>query len=265
MWRTPEELVTIGFAQSRVVMMNEFHNGYLRCVRTREIGQRVLPSAHKVGVRHLAMEALRFQFAEEANRTRNVPEVKQGYLAQPEMRALIQTALDLGWTLIPYEADFDKMPAELVQKEQKDMMSQEVTNWREEAQAKNIIHALQLLAADAKLLVWCGNGHHTKEIFHAQKIFRDDKIFPKPENEPDWTPMGYLFKEISGIDPFTIHQEVTIKPHLPENLLDACKADLEALGGTAGFLKEEIPYPSLNRFIAHNGDASVFSTNNVME
>ena len=77
--------------------------------------------------------------------------------------------------------------------------------------------------------------------------------------------LGYLFKEISGIDPFTIHQEVTFKPHLPENLLDACKADLDAFGGTAGFLKNEIPHPSLNRFVAHNGDASVFSTNNVME
>ena len=234
MWRTPEELVTIGFAKARVVMMNEFHNGYLRCIRTREIGQRVLPIAHEAGVRHFAMEALRPQFAEEANQTRNVPEAKQGYLAQPEMRTLIQTALALGWTLISYEADFDKMPAEVAQK---DMMSQDVTNWREEAQAQNIIHALQLLPVDAKLLIWCGNGHHTKEIFHEKKISRDGKFVPKPENEPDWTPMGYLFKQISGIEPFTIHQRVLIKLFLSENLLDACKTDLEVFGRTAGFLK----------------------------
>ena len=110
MWRTSEELVTIGFSQARVVMMNEFHNGDLRCVWTRETGKRVLPIAQQAGVRHFAEEALYPQFAEEANRTRTIPVVKRGYLSQPEMRALIQTALDLGLTLIPYEADFDKLP-----------------------------------------------------------------------------------------------------------------------------------------------------------
>ncbi len=262
MWRTPEELVTIGFAQVRVVMMNEFHNGYLRCVRTREIGRRILPIAHQAGVRFLAMEALHREFAEEANYTRQVPEVKQGYLAQPEMRALIQTALNLGWTLIPYEADFDKIPPELAQKE---MMNQEVTNWREEVQARNIISALQTLPFDTKLLVWCGNGHHTKELLLVQKIFRDGKFFPKPENEPDWTPMGYLFKQMSGVDPFTIHQEVLITPHLPLDLLKECKTDIEAFGGTVGFLKKGIPHPSLSSFATHSGDAFVVSTDNVME
>ncbi len=145
------------------------------------------------------------------------------------------------------------------------MMSQEMTNWREEAQAKNIIHALQLLPTDAKLLVWCGNRHYTKELLHEQWVFREGKFFPEPENEPDWIPMGYLFKKMSGIDPFTIHQEVLIKPHLPENLLNACKADLEAFGGTAGFLTDEIPHASLSRFVAHNADASVFSIDNVVE
>jgi hypothetical protein len=41
-----------------------------------------------------------------------VPEVPAdyGYLAQPDMRALMQAALDLGWTLVPYEADFSLQP-----------------------------------------------------------------------------------------------------------------------------------------------------------
>ena len=122
------------------------------------------------------------------------------------------------------------------------MRNQEVTNLREEHQAKNINYALQLLPPDAKLLVWCGNGHHTKEPLHAQKVYRDGKFFPKPENEPDWTSMGYLFKQVSGINPFTIHQKVLIEPMLPKNLLDACKADLEAFREVAGFLKEEITH-----------------------
>jgi hypothetical protein len=62
-WRSPEELVELGLARSRVVMMNEHHNGLKRSVRTRVIGKRVLPTAHAAGVRHLAMEALTPKFA----------------------------------------------------------------------------------------------------------------------------------------------------------------------------------------------------------
>lgn len=58
-WLTPEELMQAGLSRSRVVIMNEAHDGLLRCRRTREIGIRVLRAAHEVGVRDLAMEALR--------------------------------------------------------------------------------------------------------------------------------------------------------------------------------------------------------------
>jgi transposase len=57
-WRTPEALVTIGFERSRVVMTKEARRGLTRCVRTREISQRILPTAHAAGARGLAMEAL---------------------------------------------------------------------------------------------------------------------------------------------------------------------------------------------------------------
>src|SRR6266852_3156426 len=101
-WRTPEELVEIGFSRARVVMMNEAHSGDERCVRTREIGRRILSAVHGRGVQHLAMEARIVPFVEEENRTRQSPEVPAdyGYLAQPDMKALMQAALDLGWTLV---------------------------------------------------------------------------------------------------------------------------------------------------------------------
>ncbi len=95
-------------------MMNEAHDGLRRCVRTREVGRRVIPAAHRAGVRHLAMEALSSSFADEANRTRVVPRAEtDGYLSQPEMRDLIKAALDCGWTLLPYEADLSKRPRHL--------------------------------------------------------------------------------------------------------------------------------------------------------
>ena len=51
-WRTPQELVQEGFGRGRVVMLNEAHHGLKRCVRTRELGRQILPSAHAMGVRH---------------------------------------------------------------------------------------------------------------------------------------------------------------------------------------------------------------------
>jgi hypothetical protein len=127
--RTPEELLAIGFGRSRIVMMNEAHNRMKRCVRTREIGRRVLPVAHEAGVRHLAMEAL-----------------YGPYLGQPDMQALIDAAEELGWRLIPYEVD--------------QLMS---SNEREEGQARNLAAALAQLPPETPILVWCGIGHLWKE------------------------------------------------------------------------------------------------------
>lgn len=56
--RSPEELARIGFDRSRVMIVNECHDGDRHCPRTRAIGRRLLPIAHEAGVRHLAMEAL---------------------------------------------------------------------------------------------------------------------------------------------------------------------------------------------------------------
>src|SRR5512138_3435793 len=105
-WRSPEEIVEIAFQRAPIVMMNEAHDGWRRCIRTRQIGKRILPVAHQAGVRHLAMEALYIpSMAEQWNVTRHVSKDVTGYPSQPEMREFIQAALDLGWTLISYEAD----------------------------------------------------------------------------------------------------------------------------------------------------------------
>src|SRR5262249_45232305 len=99
-WRSPEELVRIGFERARGVMLNEAHDDLLRCVRRRRVGRDVLPVAHAAGVRHLAMEALYRPFAAEANASRTLPDVAEGYLAQEDLRALMASALELEWTLI---------------------------------------------------------------------------------------------------------------------------------------------------------------------
>lgn len=227
-WRSVEELVEIGFQHSRVVMMNEAHAGELRCVRTRVIGRRILPTAYKMGACYLAMEALWPEITEEANRIRQLPDVSdEGYLSQPEMRSFIQAALDIGYILIAYEADFRLEPPGLSFRRQ--------NNWREEMQARNFITALQTFGEDAKMLVWCGNSHHAKALVPV----RDD------EPDEEWALMGYQFRTLSGIDPFVIEQTWMVHwPDMPvrnQEWLQEITPVLTSYGGTAGFLKEEAP------------------------
>ena len=88
-WMTPSEIASYGFARSPVVMMNEAHNGMSRCARTRRIGREILPAAHAAGCRTLAMEAIP-NLGEGPSLLTSPPEV--GYLAQPEMRELVEGA-----------------------------------------------------------------------------------------------------------------------------------------------------------------------------
>jgi hypothetical protein len=258
-WFTPAELVEIGFSRCRVVMMNEAHNGWLRCPRTRVVGRQILPTAHRMGARHLAMEALDPWIVDYANHNREQPPIRDGYLGQPEMRELIQAALDLGWTLIAYEADWRPQPAGL------DHLA--LTNWREEVQARNLITALAALPGDARMLVWCGNSHLSKTALDDYIEMRPDgtKVHVGPR-DPHWTPMGYLFARLGGGDFFALDQTVTVNihPERPSQLDPALAAKLESLGGTAGFLAGDQP-PEVGVSYADRGmDAFVFSIENDM-
>lgn len=211
-WRSPEELVEIGYAWSRVVMMNELHNGLTRSPRTRRIGRQILPTAHAAGVRHLAMEALTPEFARAANETRLLPDWP-GYLGQPEMRELMAAALDLSWTLVPYEAQLEG--------------STEPGDWarinlREEEQARNLVSALEVI--EGKLLVWCGNSHLSRY------------------GAGEWQPMGLRFAELAGFEAFALDQTQGIGDNehgVARRLADAYREELVARGGTAGFLAED--------------------------
>ncbi len=242
-WCSVEELVRWGFAHAPVVMANEAHSGMERCVRTRDVGVRMIRAAHAAGVRRLAMEALPWPAEGVAGPIRAIPPADGGYLAQPDMRGLIGAALELGWSLWAYEAVFevtaDTDPAEL--------LTMEFTNWREREQAANLC---QLTAADPAepLLVWCGNGH-------ASKLQTND-----------WIPMGWHFRAMSGTDPFVIDQTVTVafenrpQPWVPE-LLAGLGETLAAHGGTAGILQDQAPAPLDGRDFV---DAVVVSTENAL-
>ncbi|GCE24076.1 hypothetical protein [Dictyobacter kobayashii] len=273
-WHTPEEILEIGFSRSPIVMINEAHHGALRCVRTRQVGVQLLPTAQRLGVRYLAMEMLFPAYAEEANRTRTLPDldalrsVEQAkpehqawmeqfmqrheiladadYLAQPEMREFIQSALDLDFTLIAYEADLTALPAQL--------SGEQETNWREEAQAQNLFNAFQELPMDARLLVWSGNHHLTKNIMRG----------PNP-----WLPMGYQFKKLSHRNAFAIDQVQTVKFPFPDSFRDKLRrtyiSQLPAGSSTMGVLTSDLPMLLRQQLGSSGVNAFLFSSLNELE
>jgi hypothetical protein len=242
-WCPVEDLVRWAFAHAPVVMANEAHNGLAHCVRTREVGVRMVRAAHEAGVRRLAMEALPHRRGEPQGSILAMPPDREGYLAQPDMQRLIGAALDLGWTLWAYEAVIDITP----ETDQEHLRSMEFTNWREREQAANLGRLLDAGPSEP-LLVWCGNGHATKE-----------------ECE-EWIPMGWHFRAMSGVDPFVIDQTVTVdfsgepRPWVRE-LLESLAGTLADYGGTAGILRDQAP-PPLDVYTGV--DALVVSTDNEM-
>jgi hypothetical protein len=242
-WCSVEELIGWGFAHAPVVMANEAHNGLARCIRTREMGVRMIRAAHEAGVRRLAMEALPWPAQDTPGPISAIPPVQGGYLAQPDMRRLITAALELGWSLWAYEAVFEAAagtdPAET--------RSMEFTNWRDREQARNLCRVRAGAPAEP-LLVWCGNGHAYKETTQ------------------QWVPMGWHFRDMSGTDPFVIDQTVSVsfdgrsQPWV-RALLATLGQTLAAHGGTAGILIDHAPAPLNSR---PGVDAVVVSTDNTL-
>jgi hypothetical protein len=242
-WCSVEELIGWGFAHAPVVMANEAHNGLARCIRTREVGIRMIRAAHEAGVRRLAMEALPWPAQDTPGPIAAIPPVPGGYLAQPDMRRLVTAALELGWSLWAYEAVFEPAagtdPAE--------MLTMEFTNWRDREQARNLCRVRAAAPAEP-LLVWCGNGHACKEA------------------TSEWVPMGWHFRAMSGTDPFVIDQTVTVafdsqSQLWVQELLATLGQTLAAHGGTAGILRDHAP-ASLNSW--PGVDAVVVSTDNMV-
>lgn len=240
-WLLPADIVGEAFDRADVVIMNEGHSGLTRCARTRRVGRSVLPAAHAHGCRYLAMEALPNAARGFALR-RTPPSPSFGYLAQPEMVEFVDAALELGWTLVAYEAQIDMERVRSGRPETIDDV-----NDRERQQAEHLVAAKSALGADAKMLVWCGNGHGLKHRLQ------------------DWVPMGVRFAELAGRDAFSIDQLATVsfgeghRPQVP--VTPELAAVLDALGGTAGYTGDAVPdgYPAPRGY-----DALILSTDNAM-
>jgi hypothetical protein len=234
-WLTPEQLCREGFRRSRVVMMNvmnEAQSGGRRCIRNRLIGQRILPVAWAGGARVLAMEALGPPDGEPPD-----PSV----LAQPDMAQLVAEARRLGFRLAGYDADGKAVPVRLRTK----MKSPLYSNWRDGVQAANLAALLGGLAADAKLLVWATNLHHSKVRFMA------------------YQPTGWRFRNQTGVDPFVLDQTVTVtfvERRTASPVLTWAQGELRRREGNAGYIWHD----GLPRLSA-GSDAWLLSLDNRLE
>jgi hypothetical protein len=242
-------LLEHGLDRSRLVLMNEAHHGWTHCPRTRAVGLSLLPTAHRLGVRHLAMEALVPPVAERANATRRLEEGAFGYLGQPDLRALVNAALGLGWMLHAYEAVTSAAPFA-------DWSTQESINWREDQQARNLGAVVSGLAPTARFLVWCGGGHLLRKPY---------EVALRADEPGIWIPMGSLVEGYGGVEPFAIDQNLTVAFGGNERpWLDPYREILRARGGTAGFLAEDLPEDIAEYGDARAADAYVLSLDNAM-
>ncbi len=225
-------------------MVNEGHDDFRRCTRTRDIGVRMIAPAHAAGVRHLAVEALTPDFAAAANRERRLGP-GSGHLAQSDLRALMMTALEHDWSLIAYEIDVAvRIPGRLPS-----------LNERDEQQALNLAAAFSRIASHSKMLVWCGWTHHFKRSIRSY--------------EGAYEPMGSRFLRAARITPFCIDQTVTIQLNAPDRESPIARRHRRVLGrfgGTAGFLLGGTGLPLTPvRWVYRGVDAVIYSLHNELE
>ena len=163
----------------RVLMLNEEH----RSSRERAFANELLEPLRKAGFTHLSLETIGGDL--DALNERKYPLIGNGvYTQDPILGDLVRRAAEMGMGIVAYEADMRQAP------QGQDSMGMAVTNWRERQQAENLAAFLEE-NPEARLIVWSGR-HHMSE--------REEE----GAAGESWTPMGGIFREITGIDPLTV-------------------------------------------------------------
>jgi hypothetical protein len=131
----------------------------------------LLAELHARGFRYFAAEALSER--DTALNARGYPVPRSGpYLTEPVFGDVVRTALGLGYEVVPYES---RIPDED----------------RDKVQATNLVRRILDRNPDARILVYAG-WNHIDESGVLQ----------------GYPPMGTRFREMTGIDPFTVDQTV---------------------------------------------------------
>lgn len=147
----------------QVVMINEQH----WMPNHRYLGNSFLQFFYDQGFRYLAVETL-FENADTLNQRKYPIQTTGVYSVEPQYGNMLRNAMQMGFTLVPYE-------------------NTDRSKNREVGQAENIISQTISQDSTAKVLVWAGVSH----------IYKN-------KGSRMW--MAYHFKELTGIDPLCINQ-----------------------------------------------------------
>jgi len=157
-------LIVTEARKTRLVMVDEGHNVPLHRTLTIEL----LRTLRREGYNYFAAEMLSAPVHLGAD---GYPDRQSGVYAQEPLAAdMIRTAIDLGYKLVAYEADFDPSAGR---------------NWRDQGQAEKLAAVLKH-DPKAKILVHTGPGHLDEDEGH------------------NW--MGAIVQRLSGVNPLTIDQ-----------------------------------------------------------
>lgn len=173
------ELIVKRAEKEQIIIINEAHNVPYHRIFIASI----LKGLYEKGFRYYGAETL--DFADSTINQRGSPLLNSGYyVVEPQFGNLIREALNLGFTLFAYEA---RTPESFSNPKQ-----------REIEQAKNI---QQILKKDpsAKILIHAGYDH-----------IREDSLGGLWEKA-----MALRLRELTGINPFTINQEVLTERAIP--------------------------------------------------
>lgn len=252
-WLSAEELVRAAFQRARVTMINEWRDGLRGSPRHLEIGRRILPAAHFMGVRHVALHALTPAQAADANRERSLPDHAEGLLGQEETRTFVHTALELGWTVWGFGPDPERLAAERARGEEWAELA-----WRVREESRTVDAMMERLDPDAKLLVWFANTNLLWWGPHWEAGIPDPPDQPVPE-----------FANLTPEEAFVIDQTAAVPhPDHPESqewcerFIAGLRPILESFGGSAGILREDAGDPLR---LSPGGDAFLLSTDNAVE
>jgi len=170
----------------QVIFINEAHHVPLH----RAFSIRLLKMLYDKGFRYFAAETL-IELDKELNRRKYpLQQITGGYTDEPVYGDLVRQALKSGFKVIPYE---HFVPCNAF-----DDTTKNCQNQRERGQAQNLNDRILVADPTAKIFVHAGYGHISEK------------------GGDQWIPMAKYFKEITGIDPFTIDQVLMTEHGSPE-------------------------------------------------
>lgn len=219
-------------ARHRAVFLNEAHHVPQHRAFTLQLLQRL----YAAGYRWLGVEAV--SAADTGLAARGYPVRATGlYTDEPVMGDLVRTALRMGFRVVSYDV------TEAVAPRQDDPYF--APNERERLQAENLRTRILEVDPDAKIVVHAGYGH----------------VQDAPAGQ--WIPMAARFREMTGIDPFTVDQTVMTERGSPAHEHPLYGAALAAglLAGAPVVMAADSGY----RVHGMHTDAQVYHPRTVLE